>query len=175
MAACGMMCVALGSLKFQVRNPDQIGHKEQSTRSRETGLPIDCFKTMEYFRFWSQNHCLFFSMLFFQKTLKSIAFPIVCEKGLLLQNRTVLHKPETTVKGSNKITNTSLRNRDRAKYRLDLDSACLKTPKITLISTKLLLFERFGTNLKLSSAFFCCISKLKKKYSLTKNRTQDPH
>ena len=162
MAACGMMCVALGSLKFQVRNPDQIGHKEQSTRSRETGLPIDCFKTIEFFDFGPKTIVYCFQCFFFQKTLKSIAFPIVCKKGLLLQNRTVLQKPETTVKGSNKITNTSLRNRDRTKYRLDLDSACLKTPKITLISTKLLLYERFGTNLKLSSPFFLLHIKTEK-------------
>ena len=45
-------------------------------------LLIDCFKTIEYFRFWLQNHCLFFFRFFFrcffdsfsQKNLKLIAF-----------------------------------------------------------------------------------------------------
>ena len=55
-----------------------------------SGLLIDCFKTIEYFRFrfWSQNHCLFFFDSFFQKNLKSIEFPIVCKKGVILRNRT---------------------------------------------------------------------------------------
>ena len=53
-------------------------------------LLIDCFKTIEYFRFqfWSQNHCLFLFNSFFQKNLESIAFPIVCEKGVIPPNRT---------------------------------------------------------------------------------------
>ena len=55
-----------------------------------TGLLIDCFKTIECFRFrfWSHNRCLFFSWFFFQKNLKSIAFPIFCEKGVILRNPT---------------------------------------------------------------------------------------
>ena len=32
---------------------------------------------------------------FFQKNLKSIAFPIVCDKDVLLENRTVQYRPET--------------------------------------------------------------------------------
>ena len=54
------------------------------------GLLIDWFKTIEYFRFWfwSQNHFLFCCFSFLQNNLKSIAFPIVCEKGVILLNWT---------------------------------------------------------------------------------------
>ena len=141
---------------------------------------IDCFKTIEYirFRFWSEYHtCLFFFDFFFKKDLKSIAFLFVCERGVILRNclvltKDVFQKPGTTVKSSNKEwTNTSLRNRDSTKWRLDLDSEWLKTPRTTLILIKLLLYERFGTNFKLSSQFYCCISKLKP-YFLAENWTR---
>ena len=58
----------------------------------DLGLLINCFKTIEYFRFrfWSLYYCLFFFDSFFQKNLKFIAFPIpiVCEKGVILRDRT---------------------------------------------------------------------------------------
>ena len=55
---------------------------------------------------------------------------------------------------------TSLRNRDRSKYRLYLDSVSLNVTRKTFILTKLLLDESsFGTNFELSSPFYCCISK----------------
>ena len=52
----------------------------------ESGLLIDCCKTIEYFlfRFWSQNHSLFFFQYFFQKNLKYFAYTIVCDKGVSL-------------------------------------------------------------------------------------------
>ena len=78
--------------------------------SFSAGLLIDCFKTIEFFRFRSQNHCLIFFDSFFQKNLNSIAFAIVGEKGVILRNRTaqfrpkndLFPKPGTTVKDSNK-------------------------------------------------------------------------
>ena len=47
----------------------------------KAGLLIDCFKTIEYFRFrfCFQNHCIFSFRLLFQKNLKLIVFPIVCD------------------------------------------------------------------------------------------------
>ena len=53
-----------------------------------------------------------------------------------------------------------------------MDSACQNTLKTTLIFTKLLLYERFGTNFKLFSPFYCCSSKLKT-LCITENRTRD--
>ena len=72
------------------------------------------------------------------------------------KKRGVFQKPGTTDKVSTRMTNTSLRNGDSTKWRLDLDLVCLKTPNETLIVTKLMLYERFGTNFKLSSPFYCC-------------------
>ena len=46
-------------------------------------------------------------------------------------------------------------------YRLDLDSACLKTPGRLFIMIKILLDESsFGTNFELSSHIYCVMSKL---------------
>ena len=49
----------------------------------EAGLLIDCFKTIEYFRFrfWSQNHCLFFFRFFFSKESKIYCISDCLRKG----------------------------------------------------------------------------------------------
>ena len=89
-------------------------------------LLIDCFKTIEYFRFQfgPKTIVYYFFDYSFQKNLKSIAFPIVCEKGIILpiglpsfdQKHDLFQKPRTTVKAcqgvQQRMTNTFLRNRD---------------------------------------------------------------
>ena len=81
---------------------------------------------MEYF---------FQSLILFQKQL-SISYSIVCNKRVILGNLTAWFRPKTwhisetskNCHGLQQIMNeTSLRNRDSLKWRLDLDSACLKT------------------------------------------------
>ena len=91
-----------------------------------SGLLIDCFNTIEYFRFQfcSQNHCLFFFDYFFQKNRKSIAFAIVCENGVILRNQTASFRPKTWLVSETwnnchgfqqRVTNISLRSRDSTK------------------------------------------------------------
>ena len=61
------------------------------TYDKPPGLQIDCSKPLNIFDFAFGLKTIFhsFSILYFQKNLKSIAFPIVCEKGVILPNQTV--------------------------------------------------------------------------------------
>ena len=132
------------------------------------GLLIDCFKIIEYFRFlfWSQNHCLFFFRFFFSKESKIYCIFDCLRKGhnSAKSDCLVSAKNMTCFRNLEQLSRVPTKNDQYLlkEQRLDLDSACLRTPKTTLILIKLLLYERFGTiNFKLSSPFYCSISKLK--------------
>mgnify|MGYP001796597148 CR=1 FL=1 len=54
-----------------------------SYSTNHTGSLIDCFNTIEYFRFrfWSQKHCLFFLRFFFAKESKIYCISDCLRKG----------------------------------------------------------------------------------------------
>ena len=60
--------------KFLNAGAEKLGSHREKNRYA-AGLLIDCFQTIEYFRFWfcSQNHCIFSFRLFFFKTIRLIA------------------------------------------------------------------------------------------------------
>ena len=147
----------------------------------EAGLLLDCFKTIEYFkfRFWSQNNFLFFFQFFISKESKIYCISDCLRKGrnsaksdwlLSIKDMTCFRNLEQLSRVPTKNDQYLLKEQRYHKIEARFGH------KTTFILIKLLLYERFGTiNSKLSSPFYCCISKLKIDF-MTWNRIRDlPH
>ena len=112
--------------------------------------------SQRYFRFWSQNHCLFFSILFSKES------KFYCISESLRKGRNSAKNDCLSTKNVTRFRNFELLSkvpRDSTKQRLDLGSACLKTFITTLILTKLLRYVRLALTWRCLPLFIVAYQK----------------
>ena len=148
-------------------------------------LQLDCFKTIEYFRFrfWSQNHCLFFFDSFEKKNRKRIN--IYCISGCLRKGRysakldclvwnknvTCFRNQEQLSRVPTKYNQYLLLEQRQHKIEAGFGLSMPKNPWNNSYYDQIIaVLEASGT--KLSSPFYCCISRLTK-WSLVRKQTRD--